>query len=340
MLKQFSAFLISLALAWNSPAAAAPAYKLAVIYPGAVQDKDYNIIGYQAMQHVGEKFGIRTGYTQRVAVSEARQAIRRHIDGGYNIIWTHGGQYNDLVIPLCREFPETIFIIEGDEPPETARPNLIVLGGRNYHKSYYVLGALAARLTRTGHVGYIGGLELPFTYGEINAAGQALRQYRPGARLHHLYAGDFNDPLRTRLVAEALIARGCDIFLSGVNLGNFGLFEAVRTAPRKVFFTTTYTSKSGYAPDHYLCSDQVSYLPPLEKAIGDILTGRVRSGYYPVEWGPDKARYISFPIRNISDRLNREIREIAEQVADGTIAVPKIPDRIVTESREPQAYGR
>ncbi len=141
-------------------------------------------------------------------------------------------------------------------------------------------------------MGYIGGTELPFTYGEINAAAQAIRDCQPHVRLHHLYVGDFNDPLNTRRVAEALIAQGCDVLLSGVNLGNFGLFEAVRKAPGKVFFTTTYTSKHAYVPDRYLCSDIVNYVPPLEQVVRDIIHQGIRSGYYPITWGTGKMRYI------------------------------------------------
>ncbi len=315
--------------AWVPPAGASETGShLAVIFPGSVQDRDYNSVGYAAMQQVGQRFGLKTSDSQRVSVDGLEAAVKHHLARGAEIIWTHGGQYSGAVRRFCHRYPECVFIIEGDEPWERYPSNLMVLGGRSYHKSYYVLGALAARLSRTGHIGYLGGMELPFTYGEINAAWQAVRAHNPALKLHYLYAGDFNDPLKGRMAAEVLIDQGCDVLLSGLNLANFGLFEAVKSAPRKVFFTTTYTSKSGYVPGHYLCSDQVNYLPPLTAALTDILQNKRRSGYYPVRWGENQARHISFPIRNVSDALNQTIRAIAEQVADGRIAVKKITDRI------------
>lgn len=301
---------------------------LAVIFPGSVQDRDYNSVGYTALQAAGQRFGLKTSDSQRVTVDGLEAAVKAHIARGAEIIWTHGGQYSGPVRRFCQRYPDCVFIIEGDEPWESYPPNLMVLGGRSYHKSYYVLGALAARLSRTGHIGYLGGMELPFAYGEINAAGQAIRAHNPELKLHYLYAGDFNDPLKGRMAAEVLIDQGCDVLLSGLNLANFGMFEAVKSAPRQVFFTTTYTSKSGYVPGHYLCSDRVNYLPPLAAALTDILENGRRSGYYPVRWGPDQARYISFPIRNVPDALNQTIRQIAQQVADGRIRVKKITDRI------------
>lgn len=331
MFKNLWKMSIIILVLWGNVSLAAERYKLAVIFPGAVQDKDYNMIGYQAMKHAERQFEIETVYSQRVSVADTEKIIRQHISDDFSIIWAHGGQYVDRIINIAPNYPEATFIIEGDEPMEHILPNIIVLGGREYHKSYYVLGALAAKLTTTGHVGYVGGMELPFTYGEINAAWQAVQQYNPQVKFHYLHVGDFNDPLNTRLVAEALISQGCDVLLSGVNLGNFGLFEAIKKAPHKVFFTTTYTSKSGYAPQNYLCSDIVNYILPIEQVLGDIIHRGIRSGYYPVSWGEGQARYISFPIQNVSAELNQEIQQIAKEVAAGKIAVAKILDRVVIE---------
>lgn len=331
MLKKQAGVILIAFILWGNISLGAEPHKLAAIFPGAIQDRDYNMIGYQAMMHVEKLFGIETAYSQRVSPENTEEAVRKHYSKGFDIIWTHGGQYNSLIMEICQKYPNAVFIIEGDEPLDTPYPNIIVLGGRDYHKSYYVLGALAAKLTKTGHVGYIGGIELPFTYGEINAVRQAVRRYQPRVRLHYLYVGDFNDPLNTRRVAEALIAQECDVLLSGVNLGNFGLFEAVKKARRKVFFTTTYTSKHGYAPDNYLCSDTVNYIPPIEQVVGDIIRQGIRSGYYPVSWGKGKARYINFPIHNISKALNDDIQNIAEQVGTGKIVVPKILEKIIVK---------
>jgi len=202
MLKRTFGVILSLFILWGSVALAAEQHKLAVIFPGAIQDRDYNMIGYQAMKHVESQFGMETAYSQRVSVEHAEAAIREHYTKGFDIIWTHGGQYSSLITNIAHKYPDAHFVIEGDEPMKTPYPNIIVLGGSEYHKSYYVLGALAAKLTKTGHVGYIGGTELPFAYGEINAAAQAIRDYQPHVRLHYLHVGDFNDPLDTRRVAE------------------------------------------------------------------------------------------------------------------------------------------
>jgi basic membrane protein A and related proteins len=194
--------------------------------------------------------------------------------------------------------------------------------GRNYFYGFYVLGALAAHVTESNQVGYVGGLELPFTYGELNAVHQAIQEYNPDATLNYLYAGDFNDPTKARQVAETLISKGCDIIISAVNLGNYGLFKAVEAAEKPVWVTTTYTDKYQLAPDNHLTADLFFFTPPLLKAV-EMIESDTRSAYIPMEFGEGKGRYVKFPIDNVSKELSAKIQGIAEKVASGEIDVVK-----------------
>ncbi len=295
--------------------------KMAVIFPGSIQDADYNTIGYIAMEEVGKKFGIKPAYSQKVAVPDAQRVLEEYINDGYNLIWAHGAQFNGAVFRIVEKYPDVTFIIEGDAPLKKKYPNVYMLG-RDYYKGFYVLGLVAALKTKTNNIGYIGGLELPFTYGEMNAVYQALQKYNPKAKLHYIYVGDFNDPLKTRQAAEALMRKGCDVLLSAVNLGNFGLYNALKKAKKPVFFTGTYTSKKKYAPKHYLTSDLFNFVPPMVKAIENIKKG-VRSGYFPMEFGENKGRFVEFPVNNVPDSVNNIAKEVANKIASGDIVVEK-----------------
>ncbi len=294
-------------------------YKMAVIFPGSIQDADFNAIGYKTMQGVNEALGIEVASSQKVAVPDAPRVLSEYAESGYNIIWMHGAQFNNGTLEVAQNYPGVTFIIEADAPPAKEMPNVIALG-RNYFYGFYVLGALTANVTETNQIGYVGGLELPFTYGELNAIQQALTAYNPDAKLHYLYVGDFNDPTKARQAAETLIARNCDVIVSAVNLGNYGLFKAVEKANRQVWITTTYTDKHNLAPKHHLTSDLFNFTPPIMKALDMIKNGKT-SGYISMEFGEGKGRYIKFPIDNVSEKINAEIQAIAEKVASGEIEV-------------------
>ena len=113
-----------------------------------------------------------------------------------------------------------------------------------------------------------------------------------------VWAGDFNDPTKARQVADALIAEGCDVLMGSLNLGMFGVFEAVKSAPDKVLVTAKYTDKSTYAPDNYLTSLIYDFAGPLTAIYNKIQAGEM-GGYYPL--GFDTGVVIQTPLMNVDE---------------------------------------
>lgn len=311
--------LVAFAGFGGASGAAEKPLKMAVVFPGSIQDADYNALGYTTMKNVEKTLGIEVAYSEKVAVPDAARVLREYAAAGYQIIWAHGAQLNNGVFQVAKEYPKTCFIIEEDAPLKEAFPNVILLE-RNYYLGFYVLGALASKLTVTSHIGYVGGLQLPFTIGEINAIKQAMKEYNPKAEFHYIYVGDFNDPLKARQATETLLSKKCDVIISGVNLGNYGLFKAVEGKP--VWITTTYTDKHALAPKNHVTSDLFFFDPPVFKAIEMVKSGKM-SGYIPMEFGEGKARYLKFPLDNVPASLSAEIKAIADKVASGEIKVIK-----------------
>ncbi|UCC88115.1 MAG: BMP family protein, partial [Anaerolineales bacterium] len=213
-----------------APSPAEKEYKLAVILPGVTTDADYNTLGYLGGTAVQTDLGVKMAYSESVAVPDVERVMREYIDDGYNIIFTHGGQFVSQTQALANEFPDLYFIGEGDAPVEDAPANMWVID-RNFQVGFYAIGALAAKQTQTGKIGYIGGLTLPFSNAEVHAMQQAINDLGLDVELKPVWVGDFNDPTKARELTDAMIAEGADVIVGSLNLGMFGLFEAVKGAP-------------------------------------------------------------------------------------------------------------
>ncbi|MEB3860418.1 MAG: BMP family protein [Desulfurococcales archaeon] len=321
--------VIALVLALGMPGAEEGAgapqaeYRLAAIFPGSIQDADYNTIGYLALVDMGRKYGIDTAYTEKVAVPDAERIMKEYISLGYNIIWAHGGQFLSQILKLANEYPDVIFIAEADSPLENQPDNVWVID-RNFHTGFYVLGAIAALSTSTGKIGYIGGLELPFSKAEVNAAMEAIKRFNPDAQLIYVWVGDFNDPVKTRSIAESLIAQGVDFILSSVNLGNFGLFEAVKASGEKVLVTVKYTDKSSFIPENFVTSYIYNFSTALDYILDKIINGGQRGGYYKMEFG--RASYILLPLKNVPGEVESKARQVIDDIINGRITVEFKPE--------------
>jgi basic membrane protein A len=317
--------LIVLSAGCAAPATKAPTpapteeFKLAAILPGVITDADYNTLGYIGVTSVQTDLGIETAYSESVPVPDVERVMREYIDAGYNIIFTHGGQFVSQTQALANEFPDVYFIAEGDAPVEDAPDNFWIID-RNFQVGFYAIGATAAKQTQTGKIGYIGGLTLPFSYAEVHAIEQAIDDLGLDVEFKAVWVGDFNDPTKARELTDAMIAEGADVIMGSLNLGMFGLFEAVKSAPGQVLATAKYTDKANFAPDNYITSVLYDWAGPLKEITQKIMDGET-GGYYPLGFATGVA--IQLPLRNVSDELNSEIEQIVADVRSGKIEVVK-----------------
>lgn len=302
-------------------------HKLAVIMAAPIQDADYGALAYETIGFLKKKYDIKVAYAEKAQVPEAERIFREYIDEGYNILWLHGSQWTTPALKLAGEYPNVVFIAEEDDVPKNIPANFWYID-RNFYMGFYPLGYLAALKTQTGKIGYVGGLDLPFAKGEVNAVKQAIRDSGVKAELSYIFVGDFNDVLKARQATEGLIAKGVDVILSALNMGNFGMFPAVLAASRPVYVTTTYTDKKAMAPERFLTSDLYNFKEPLDHIVGKIIKEGVRTGVASLEYGPAKAIWTQFPISNVSNEINAKVKKISDGIAAGKIKVIKKQDKI------------
>lgn len=301
-----------------APAETTGDLRFAAIFPGVVTDADYNTLGYLGMTALQENLGVETAYSESVAVPDVERVMREYIDNGFNVIFTHGSQFFSQTETLAQEFPDVYFIAESDARAEDPPPNLWVID-RNFHVGFYPLGVVAAEKSQTGKIGYIGGLTLPFSYAEVHALEQAIADQGLDVELKPVWAGDFNDPTKARELTEALIAEDADVIVGSLNLGMFGLFEAVKGSDQEVWAIAKYVDKSEFAPDSYLTAVIYDFVGPLNDIIQNIEAGET-GGYYPL--GFDTGVEIQ-PLQNASPELSEQVNQVVEAIQAGEITVEK-----------------
>jgi|SaaInl7_135m_RNA_FD_contig_81_493841_length_1366_multi_6_in_0_out_0_1 basic membrane protein A and related proteins len=299
-------------------------FKMAAILPGVITDADYNTLGYLGLLGVQKELGIDVAYSESVPVPDVDRVMREYIADGFNIIFTHGGQFVSQTLELAPEFPEVYFIAEGDGNVEDAPANFWIID-RNFQVGFYAIGAVAAQQTQTGKIGYIGGLTLPFSYAEVHAMEQAIADLELDVELNPVWAGNFNDPTKARALADAMIADGVDVIVGSLNLGMFGLFEAVKAAPEPVWVTAKYTDKTNFAPENYITSVLYDFEGPLTEIVQKIMDGET-GGYYPL--GFDTGVALQLPLANVSDDVNTAMTELIEQIESGEIEIVKDTEAI------------
>jgi basic membrane protein A len=300
----------------------AKVWKVAALFPGVITDADYNTLGYLGLTEVKVSLGLDIAYSESVAVPDIDRAMREYIDQGFNIIWTHGSQFLTQTITLAKAMPDVVFIAEADSPVTDPPANFWLID-RNFQTGYYAIGAIAAKATKTGKIGYISGQTLPFSYAEIHAMQQAFKDLNATVDFKAVWAGDFNDPSKGRQLADAMLADGVDVIVCSLNLGIFGVFEAAKAKDPDgghILVTAKYIDKTNFAPKNYITSLLYDFKGPMKDIVGKILKGE-KGGYYPLGFATGVA--IQFPLKNVSADINTQIQKIVDDVKSGKIQVVK-----------------
>jgi basic membrane protein A len=320
---------VVIAVAWLAvlavvpPATAAPAAKLAVIFPGTVQDADFNTVGHAGMLEVKKQLGVEVAYSENVSVADAERVAREYIGAGFRIVAFHGGQFVTVTRKLAPAFPDVVFVMQSTGPIPDLGANVWNIG-RKWYRGFYPLGVLAALTTRTNKVGFIAGIRLPDFNAQINSIQQALKEHNPKAQLLHAFTGDQNDPVKARQAAEAQIGSGVDVIIIAVNLGTYGVLEAAQAAKSPVMVTAFNTDKHQMAPKVMMTSLLADFRKPYVEIVSRVVKGE-RSGYY--EFKPGTGMDLA-EIRNVPPATAATVQAVFREVVAGK-PLPEIMDRIV-----------
>jgi basic membrane protein A len=292
--------------------------RIAAVFSGTTTDADYTFLGLEALQAAEKDHGAEVTYSESVQVPDAERVLREYVADGYNVVWTHGSQFYDATVAVAQEAPDVVFIAEQDTQPADVPENVWVLD-RNFHLAFYPLGVLAAGASKSGRIAYLGGVTLPFSYSEVHAVEQALKDSGSSATLTPVWTGDFNDPTKAQQFASQLLADGNDVVLTSLNLGGVGAFEAAGDADPGVLMTAKYTDKSNLSSDHYLTSVLYDFSVMLDEILTSVEGGET-GGYLGMSY--EQGITLQTP-KNVDQAVIDQVDQAVERLAAGEIDVKR-----------------
>lgn len=158
--------------------------------------------------------------------SQRVQALRTFARRGYDPILAVGFQYASALERIAAEFPETRFAIVD---AEVHLPNVQSIVFRE-HEGAFVVGVLAAMASRTGKLGFVGGMDVPlirrFACGYVLGAQHAS----PGVEIFQNMVGTtgaaWNDPVKGAELARSQFDRGADVIFHAAGTTGLGVLQA------------------------------------------------------------------------------------------------------------------
>ena len=218
------AVLLACACGRKPDGAAVTAFKVALITPGSVSDAAWNAGAYQGLQQVKDSLHAEVSNIEAQTPAEQEEALRSYARQGYTIVFGHGYEFQQPAERVAKDYPKTIFMVTSGE---RVRGNVVPLVFR-IHEATYLAGMLAGAMTRTGRIGFIGGMELPPIKLGYEGWVQGARAVRPGIETRITYLNTFDDAAAGKEAALAMIRLGVDQLHHNADAAALGVFSAAK----------------------------------------------------------------------------------------------------------------
>ncbi|MGB2965172.1 MAG: BMP family ABC transporter substrate-binding protein, partial [Anaerolineales bacterium] len=94
-----------------APEEAAPEAKMkvAVVFPGVIDDQSWNQFGFEGLKRAEAEADLEIAYSEDVTPDEQVETFRNYAAEGYDMIIGHGGEYADAISEVAAEYPDIWF---------------------------------------------------------------------------------------------------------------------------------------------------------------------------------------------------------------------------------------
>ena len=222
----FGALVVSVT-ALSSAAFAADSIKPAIVFDmGGRHDKSFN----EGIDNGAKKFeketGIKYGAQEVTNEAQREQFLRTFAQKGYDPVIAVGFAQADALGKVAKEFPKTHFAII-DMVVDLPNVESIVF---KEQEGSFLVGMMAAEKSKTGTVGFVGGMDIPlirkFECGYVQGVKYANPKAKVIANMTGTDPSAWNNPVKGGELAKSQIEQGADVVYAAAGGTGIGVYQA------------------------------------------------------------------------------------------------------------------
>jgi basic membrane protein A and related proteins len=221
---------LALAAAALGSAAAAQSQPAVIFDMGGKFDKSFNEAAYNGAEKWKKETSKSYLEFEINNATQREQAMRRMAERSANPIVGVGFSQGSSMEKVAKEFPKLNFTIIDFV---ISLPNVESVVFRE-HEGSFLVGMMAAMASKTGKVGFIGGMDVPLIRKFQCGFEQGAKFANPKVEVHANMTGTtptaWNDPARGGELTKAQFAKGADVVFAAAGGTGTGVYQAAKDA--------------------------------------------------------------------------------------------------------------
>jgi basic membrane protein A len=324
-----AAAALAVAGAIAAPARSAEKVKVGLVFDvGGLGDKSFNDAAHRGLVRAQKELGAEVQYVEPGEGSERENALRRLAGKGYDLIFGVGFMFTDDVTAMAAKFPKVKWacVDYATREGQTIPDNLVALKFKE-EEGCYLVGALAALTTKSGKLGFVGGMDIPLIHKFEAGYKAGAKAARPDVEVLVGYAGStgdaFKNPTKGKELGLSQIQSGADVIFHASGSTGLGVFEACKQE-HKLAIGVDSDQWDASMPDTILTSMVKRVDVAVFETIKDRSEGKFTGGVRELGLREDGVGYVydEHNKKLIPDDVRAKIEAYRKDIIEGRIKVP------------------
>jgi basic membrane protein A len=300
--------------------------KIALLTDALFSDAGWGAFGYNAAQELSNKYGYEIDFKDNVSIPDIENTLRQYSKSGYDLIIAQGFKWGAPAVEVGKDYPNIKFVVFTG----LGNSNNVASIFPMQQQATYLLGALAAMMTKTGIIGFVGGEKYPNVVDIYEGYKQGAHDINPHIKVLAIYLNDWDNATKGKKAAISQINSGADLILHVADSSGHGVIQAAKE--KGIYAFGAVSDQNKLAPNTVLTSFVLDVDKAFDKAVKMVKTGNFTGIIFKPGLELDKGAkgdgivYLA-PFHNLKnsvpDAVKLKIEQLKRQILNGTIVVPE-----------------
>ncbi|MGB7070701.1 MAG: BMP family ABC transporter substrate-binding protein [Pyrinomonadaceae bacterium] len=311
--------------------------KVGIVFDiGGKNDRSFNAAAWEGVQRAEKDLDICLYDVEPGNPTSIEPAMRAFAEKNFDLVIGVGFAQGPIMQKVANDFPNIKFaIVDGiifEADGKTPKQNVASLVFRE-HEGSYLVGMIAAAKSKTGTIGFLGGMDIPLIHRFNKGYEEGARAVNPNIKLISNYVGvtdhAWNNPGKGKELALSQIDKGADVIFTAAGNSGLGAFDAVEQYGRNAsgeankFVIGVDSNQNGVKPGFVLTSMVKRVDNAVYDVVKKILDGKFEGGFHVFGLDKDGVAYALDDHNRalIPDNVIKRVEESKADIVSGDIKV-------------------
>ncbi len=288
---------------------------------GGIGDMSFNAMAWSGLQRAGKELGIDVKFLESREQSDYAANLTRFAEQGYDLVFAVGFLMEDAVKEVAPKYPKTKFaIIDGNAP---YLPNTLSLKFRENEGSF-LAGALAASVSKTHEIGFIGGMEVDLIKKFECGYKAGAMTADPKTKVIVAYTGKWDDPGKGTELAMAQFGQGADIIMHASGSCGLGVIKAAQTKGKGYYAIGVDADQDHIAKGRVLTSMMKRVDNAVVMTCETVVKGKFKPGEmaFGLKDGGVGLSPMTYTKQDVPPQALAEIEKLRQMIISGELKAP------------------